>query len=485
MYAAHADVGLDFGGDGSPDPDAMPSQVGNESNKWKPLERMGEGTYGVVYKAQSADGQMVALKKIRITDVEEGISTTTVREIALLQTLNHRNVVKLLDVVWQDHKVYIVFELVDQDLKVLLDHRIKDHLRMTPDEVWGITGQLLQGLAYCHSRGVMHRDIKPQNILIGDNCSVVRLCDFGLARSFNCPMRAYTHQVVTLWYRAPEILLGIDVYLPVIDVWAVGCIMAELCNMRPLTDGDSEIDQLFKIFRVTGTPTESTWPGISALRDFQSVFPLWRPADLAGIIKPLDGEAPSMRAHALDLLRSLLALDPGQRSQAKRALRHPYFNYGARLWHPASFPDAQRARGEAGTVSFARAAAGMEFLMTPEGYGQRQRVAGLVLQKGPASLAVRWRSPFPVGLPPEQEITQDYWDTDGRPTMHGACLTGDKRLSASHGWLTREEFQRVFGFEQDGSGMAAWEREWHAQSTSPRHCQAAAAQMSRSSELSI
>eukprot|EP01018_Ginkgo_biloba_P020448 Gb_39785 [translate_table: standard] len=140
--------------------------------------------------------------------------------------------------------------------------------------------QILRGIAYCHSHRVLHRDLKPQNLLIDRQSNALKLADFGLARAFGIPVRTFTHEVVTLWYRAPEILLGSRHYSTPVDVWSVGCIFAEMVNQRPLFPGDSEIDELFKIFRVLGTPNEETWPGVTSLPDFKSAFPKW-PAKVA------------------------------------------------------------------------------------------------------------------------------------------------------------------------------------------------------------
>ncbi|CAO2646147.1 Cyclin-dependent kinase 3 [Lemmus lemmus] len=178
--------------------------------------------------------------------------------------------------------------------------------------------QLLQGLNFCHCHRVIHRDLKPQNLLINE-FGAIKLADFGLARAFGVPMRTYTHEVVTLWYRAPEILLGSKFYSTAVDLWSIGCIFAEMVTGKPLFPGDSEIDQLFQIFRILGTPSEATWPGVSQLPDYQSSFPKWTGKALEEIV-------PSLGPEGKDLLLQLLQYDPSRRVTAKTALDHPYFS---------------------------------------------------------------------------------------------------------------------------------------------------------------
>ena len=164
----------------------------------------------------------------------------------------------------------------------------------------------------------MHRDLKPQNLLI-DKEGNIKLADFGLARAFGLPVKTLTHEVVTLWYRAPEILLGQKAYSTPVDIWSIGCIFSELAQKRPLFAGDSEIDQIFKIFRTQGTPTESHWPGALKLPDFKASFPKWK-------AQPLTKQVDKLDAVGMDLLQSMVALDPAKRISARMALRHPYFD---------------------------------------------------------------------------------------------------------------------------------------------------------------
>lgn len=212
------------------------------------IEKIGEGTYGIVYKAKDLanNGRIVALKKIRLEADDEGVPSTAMREISLLKELSsHPNVVYLYDVIHQQNKLYLVFEFVDQDLKKCLE---KTPHRMEMLQIKSYLYQLLAGIAFCHANRVLHRDLKPQNLLI-DQYGNLKLADFGLARAFGIPIRSYTHEVVTLWYRAPEILLGAKHYSTPVDSWSIGCIFVEMVNKQPLFPGDSEIDELFRIFR--------------------------------------------------------------------------------------------------------------------------------------------------------------------------------------------------------------------------------------------
>ncbi|XP_007645558.1 cyclin-dependent kinase 3 isoform X2 [Cricetulus griseus] len=286
-------------------------------DSFQKVEKIGEGTYGVVYKAKNkATGQLVALKKIRLDAETEGVPSTAIREISLLKELKHPNIVKLLDVVHREKKLYLVFEFLTQDLKKHMDSAPTSELPL--HVVKSYLSQLLQGLNFCHCHRVIHRDLKPQNLLINE-FGAIKLADFGLARAFGVPMRTYTHEVVTLWYRAPEILLGSKFYSTAVDVWSIGCIFAEMVTGKPLFPGDSEIDQLFRIFRTLGTPSEATWPGVSQLPDFQDSFPRWTRRGLEEIV-------PSLGPEGKDLLLHLLQYDPSQRISAKTALAHPYFS---------------------------------------------------------------------------------------------------------------------------------------------------------------
>ncbi|KAK0238958.1 kinase-like domain-containing protein [Armillaria borealis] len=287
--------------------------------RYAKIEKVGEGTYGVVYKARdTSNNTIVALKKIRLEAEDEGVPSTAIREISLLKELNDDNIVRLLDIVHADQKLYLVFEFLDVDLKRYMDLANKNQTPITLEMSKRFLHQLNSGLVYCHSHRILHRDLKPQNLLI-DKHNNLKLADFGLARAFGIPMRTYTHEVVTLWYRAPEVLLGSRHYSTAVDMWSVGTIFAEMaCQGQPLFPGDSEIDQIFKIFRILGTPTEDMWPGVSALPDYKPTFPRWSVQDVSRVVPDLDPAG-------IDMLKRLLSYDSAKRISAKRALKHPYF----------------------------------------------------------------------------------------------------------------------------------------------------------------
>jgi cyclin-dependent kinase len=285
--------------------------------RYQKMEKIGEGTYGVVYKAKDrVTGEIIALKKIRLEAEDEGIPSTAIREISLLKELQHPNIVRLYDVVHTERKLTLVFEFLDQDLKKYLD--ICDSGLDLPI-LKSFLYQLLTGVAYCHHHRVLHRDLKPPNLLINRE-GQLKLADFGLARAFGIPVRSYTHEVVTLWYRAPDVLMGSRKYSTPVDIWSVGCIFAEMANGRPLVAGTSEADQLDRIFRLLGTPKLADYPGIVDLPEYSPDLPPYPPPrnGLASLVPTLDAEG-------IDLLSLMLQYDPARRITAQAALEHPFF----------------------------------------------------------------------------------------------------------------------------------------------------------------
>ncbi|KAK7945502.1 hypothetical protein WMY93_001230 [Mugilogobius chulae] len=310
---------------------------GPNMQKYEKLEKIGEGTYGTVFKAKNREThEIVALKRVRLDDDDEGVPSSALREICLLKELKHKNIVRLHDVLHSDKKLTLVFEYCDQDLKKYFDSCNGD---LDPETVKSFMYQLLKGLAFCHSRNVLHRDLKPQNLLINRN-GELKLADFGLARAFGIPVRCYSAEVVTLWYRPPDVLFGAKLYSTSIDMWSAGCIFAELANAgRPLFPGNDVDDQLKRIFRypfklfvvlahtvylsltlrtLLGTPTEEQWPTMTKLPDYKP-YPMY-PATTS-----LVNVVPKLSSTGRDLLQNLLKCNPVQRISAEEALQHPYF----------------------------------------------------------------------------------------------------------------------------------------------------------------
>ncbi|KAG9062872.1 cyclin-dependent serine/threonine protein kinase [Linnemannia hyalina] len=269
-------------------------------DKYQKIEKLGEGTYGIVYKAQNREtNDVVALKRIRLDNEEEGVPCTAIREISLLKELKHANIVRLYDVLHTEKKLTLVFEFLDSDLKKFLDTYSGDIDVLTIKQ---LMYQLLRGIAYCHEHRVLHRDLKPQNLLINKKGDL-KLGDFGLARAFGIPVRSYSHEQ----------------YSTSIDIWSAGCIFAEMASGRPLFPGSSVKDQLLKIFKILGTPTEETWPGLSKLPEYRPDFPMYKPVPLVNLVPKLDGPG-------VDLLSRLITYNPERRITAEASLAHPYFD---------------------------------------------------------------------------------------------------------------------------------------------------------------
>nr|XP_043634540.1 cell division control protein 2 homolog [Erigeron canadensis] len=295
-----------------------------ELDQYKILEKIGEGAYGVVYKAlDTKNNAIVAVKEIRVPKYD-GIRASNLREVVILKTLQHDNVVRVLDVVYTHKGLYLVLEYLD----VNLEKHMSSCLRYSDDPhlIKVFLYQLLRGIAYCHSHEVMHRDLKPENLLIDLKTKTLKLADFGFARFIR--YKPLSLEVMTVAYTPPEILLGSKEYCFSADMWCIGCIFAEMVNRKTLFGGDSkirqsvkgnsQIRQLFHIFKTMGTPKEDTWPGITCLPNFMPTFPEFVAKDLAVVVPDLDKVG-------LDLLRKMLSVHPSSRITAKLALEHEFF----------------------------------------------------------------------------------------------------------------------------------------------------------------
>ncbi|XP_019205430.1 cyclin-dependent kinase 16 isoform X3 [Oreochromis niloticus] len=286
------------------------------------LDKLGEGTYATVYKGRSKlTENLVALKEIRL-EHEEGAPCTAIREVSLLKDLKHANIVTLHDIIHTQKSLTLVFEYLDKDLKQYLDdcgnvihvHNVKLFLF-----------QLLRGLSYCHRRKVLHRDLKPQNLLINER-GELKLADFGLARAKSIPTKTYSNEVVTLWYRPPDILLGSTDYSTHIDMWGVGCIFYEMATGRPLFPGSTVEEELHFIFKLLGTPTEQTWPGITSNEEFVAFnYPQYR-------AERLSNHTPRLSTEGVELLSEFLQFEGKKRISADESMNHAYFsNLGKRV----------------------------------------------------------------------------------------------------------------------------------------------------------
>ena len=280
-------------------------------------ELLGEGTFGKVYCAfERGGGRAVAIKRLHnAISSKEGAELPMLREIMLLHELKHENVVELLDVYCQDGSIHLVFEFCVTDIEAIIRDLAGQELNAAC--IKGYMLGTLQGVAAIHESWVVHRDLKPGNLFLTPD-GVVKVGDFGLARVHGSPERRYTGQVVTRWYRAPELLFGAKFYGTAIDLWSVGCIFAELLLRVPYFPGNSDIDQLSKIFTALGTPTEEAWPGVSSLPDYIA-FREQKRSTMRDLFTAASDDT-------LDLLQALLTFNPTQRLNARAALAHRYFS---------------------------------------------------------------------------------------------------------------------------------------------------------------
>ena len=288
----------------------------SDSSRYLRESKLGEGTYGVVYKAiDTQNGETVALKIMKFDQEEDGIPPTTLREMSILRSISHTNIISLKDVIIQPGSLILIQEYLDYNLRQLL---IKVKRSLDLPLIRSYSFQLLCGIFVLHTHRIIHRDIKPENLLL-DVKGFLKICDFGLSRYFTLPLRQYSPDVVSEWYRAPELLFGTKFYELSIDIWSAGCIIAEMIRGVPLFQGDSDLDQMHQIFKVLGTPTEDTMPNYADLqKDFPGITQYPR-ADLSEILKTDD-------EFLIDLVSKMLQYDPMKRLTAQDALKHPFFD---------------------------------------------------------------------------------------------------------------------------------------------------------------
>ena len=319
-------------------PPYLPSIFGCRSvEEFHCLNKIEEGTYGVVYRARDKKtNEIVALKRLKMEREKEGFPITSLREINTLLISQHQNVVHVREIVVGSYmdKIFIVMDFVEHDMKALMETMRQKEQHFLPGEVKCLMIQLLKAIAHLHDNWILHRDLKTSNLLLSHN-GVLKVGDFGLAREYGSPLKQYTAVVVTLWYRAPELLLGTKEYSTPIDVWSIGCIFAEFLLMNPLFPGKSEIEELNKIFSLLGTPNDKIWP------DFRNL-PL---AKTLGkfVEKPHSQlrnrfQKVELSEKGLDLMKRFLTYDPKNRITCEKALSHEYFAETPLAIHHSMFP---------------------------------------------------------------------------------------------------------------------------------------------------
>lgn len=320
----------------------------NSVEKYDKLNDIEEGAYGWVARAKEiATGKVVALKRLKIEPNDRnGLPVTGLREIQILKDCEHRNVVKLQEVVVGEdtskiENIFLVLEFLEHDLKSILEDMPQPFLA---SEVKTLLLQLAGGVAYLHDHWVLHRDLKTSNLLL-NNRGQLKIADFGMARYVGDPPPRLTQLVVTLWYRAPELLLGASTYGEAVDMWSVGCIFGELLTREPLLQGKNEVEELTKIFELCGIPTDDTWPGFRRLPNARSLRlpPSSRGNTTGSVIR---AKFPLLTAAGASLLNSLLSLDPARRPSAKEMLDHEYFRQDPRPKSEAMFPTFPSKAGQ-------------------------------------------------------------------------------------------------------------------------------------------
>jgi cell division cycle 2-like protein len=328
------------------------------------MNRIEEGTYGVVFRAKcKKTGKIMALKKLKMEKEKEGFPITSLREINTLMKAPHENIVRVMEIVVGSNmdKIYIVMEFVEHDLKSLMDQMKKPFLT---GEVKTLMMQLLSAMAHLHDNWILHRDLKTSNLLLSHR-GVLKVGDFGLAREYGSPLKQYTPVVVTLWYRAPELLLEAPKYSTPIDVWSIGCIFGELLTMKPFFQGKSEVDQLNLIFKDMGTPRSELWPDYPNLPLVKKVnFPVHPYNKLRDRVRE-----EKLSASGMDLMMRFLAYCPERRISAAKALDHKYFTESPKPVETWAFPTwPARSEGSARPKRHSPKA--------PVGGGLADRVAG-------------------------------------------------------------------------------------------------------------
>ncbi|ORY84908.1 kinase-like domain-containing protein [Protomyces lactucae-debilis] len=301
----------------------MPAAVA----KYQKLNKLGEGTYAVVWAGKElATGRQIAIKKIKVGQFKEGLDMSAIREVKFLREVKHENVIELIDIYSNKQNLNLILEYLEADL----EHLIKDRsILFSTGDVKSWMLMTLRGLHHLHARFILHRDLKPNNLLLSTT-GVLKLADFGLAKDFGAAFVNMSPNVVTRWYRAPELFLGAKQYGPGIDMWAVGCIFAELLLRNPYMPGENDMGQLDLIFKALGTPSKQDWPDVIHLPQYVEFRKHERPDPRQLFTAASEQE--------IDLMQQMLTLDPLKRPTTTDALRHPYFKALPRPTPPEQLP---------------------------------------------------------------------------------------------------------------------------------------------------
>ncbi|XP_015883441.2 protein IMPAIRED IN BABA-INDUCED STERILITY 1 isoform X1 [Ziziphus jujuba] len=311
--------------------EAIHGWVPRRADSYEKLEKIGQGTYSSVFRARDLDtGKIVALKKVRFDNFEPESVRFMAREIMILRRLDHPNIIKLEGIITSrlSCSIYLVFEYMEHDITGLLSC---PDIKFSEAQIKCYMKQLLSGLEHCHSRGVMHRDIKGSNLLV-NNEGILKVADFGLANFCNFGHRQpLTSRVVTLWYRPPELLLGSTDYGASVDLWSVGCVFAELLMGKPILQGRTEVEQLHKIFKLCGSPPDDYWK--KSRLPHATLFKPQQPYDSC-----LHETFKDLPTANVKLLETLLSVEPYKRGSASSALASEYFTTKPYACDPSSFP---------------------------------------------------------------------------------------------------------------------------------------------------
>ncbi|RNF00434.1 putative protein kinase [Trypanosoma rangeli] len=387
------------------------------------LNQLGDGTFGCVVKAlDKRTGQLVAIKKMKqkYYSWEECVKLP---EVTVMRRIHgHPNIIKMREVVRENNELFFVFEYMDGDLlgvirkaKQIQCHATAATAPPIPyPKIKGYIFQIFQSLAYLHQRGYFHRDMKPENLLVREDPisasqEIVKLADFGLVKEIRA-RPPFTDYISTRWYRAPELLLQDRSYSSPVDIWAAGCILAELITTRPLFAGSNEVDQLYKIMNVLGSPNEQVWPeGITLAKKIRYAFPMVKGVGLERVLPP---HVPSQ---ALDLMKQMLSYDPKKRPTARQCLQHPYFNVGI---DEENFSPSSVAKQLAGTLK--------KFATSPQSApsGNVPLPSVFNVRRSPVGATTALPKQGAVGVPPLLSPSQKFCSPAG-PTLTSAFM-GEK-----------------------------------------------------------